>query len=89
MVDIGVTRVSSKGQVIIPADMRGEFAEGEKLILIKNGKQIIMKRAADFGSALEDDILFAKRTEKALRRYEKGWFRKANRKEFLDLIKRW
>ncbi len=89
MVEIGITRVSSKGQVIIPADMRGEFAEGEKLILIKNGKQIIMKKAADFGNVLEDDILFAKRTEEAVRRYEKGRFRKAGRQEFLDLIKKW
>ena len=41
--DLSITKMSSKGQVVIPQEMRKGIKEGEKLVLIKNGKQIIMK----------------------------------------------
>ena len=71
MMDVGVTRISSKGQIVIPSEMRADFEEGEKLIVIKNGKQLIMKKASDFDKNLAEDLVFAKRTEDALKRYDK------------------
>ncbi len=89
MVDVGVTKLSSKGQVVIPSDMRIGFKEGEKLIVIKNGKQLIIKKADDFDKNLREDLLFAKRTEEAFKRYEKGLFKEMSDKEFLKALEKW
>jgi len=89
MVDFDVTRMSSKGQIVIPADMRMGFKEGEKLLIIKSEGQIILKHAKDFDKQLAEDIAFAKRTEAALRKYEKGAFKKMSKEEFLKALKQW
>ena len=35
--DVGITKMSTKGQIVIPNDLRNElFSVGEKLIVIKN-----------------------------------------------------
>ena len=61
--DISITKMSSKGQIVIPLEMRDNLKEGEKLLLIKNGKQIIIKKASDFDKNLKEDLEFARRTE--------------------------
>jgi len=33
--DIGITKMSTKGQIVIPNDLRSEFDIGEKLIVKK------------------------------------------------------
>ncbi len=86
--EIDITRMSSKGQVVIPSEMRAGFKEGEKLVIIKANDQIIMKRAADFDKNLEDDIKFAKRTEEAWKEYEKGHFKSMTMEEFLSELKK-
>jgi len=72
MIDISITRMSSKGQVVIPKEMRSNIKEGEKLMLIKNDGQIIIKKASDLNKNLKEDLEFAKKTEEAWKRYEKG-----------------
>ena len=42
---IDTTRMSSRGQVVIPLDMRGDIAEGEKLIVIRRKDEIILKKS--------------------------------------------
>ena len=87
--DIAVTKMSSKGQVVIPAEMRNGLHAGDKLVIIRNDKQLIMKKAADMGKNLAEDIEFAKRTEEAWRSYGKGEFKSMNSKDFLKLLKKW
>lgn len=43
---IGVTRLSSKGQLVIPKRIREELSlkEGEDLVVIAKGEQIIIRR---------------------------------------------
>ena len=41
---IEITKISSKGQVVIPRGLRKGFNEGDKLIVIRNDKQIILKK---------------------------------------------
>ena len=60
--------MSSKGQVVIPAEMRKNIHEGEKLIIIENEGQLTLKKISDLDKALREDIIFAKRTEEALKR---------------------
>src|SRR3989344_3447151 len=61
--DVAMTKMSSKGQVVIPAEMRKGLHEGDKLIIIRNERQLIMKKATDMDKNMADDIEFAKRTE--------------------------
>ena len=42
---IDTTKMSSRGQVVIPLDMRGDIKEGDKLIIIRKNDEIILKRS--------------------------------------------
>ncbi len=44
--------------------MRTDLPEGERILLIKDGERIILKRLTDL-TALQDDVLFAEKTEDA------------------------
>lgn len=89
MAELEITRMSSKGQIVIPRQMREGFNEGEKFVVIKVGKQIILKSVKDFEENIKDDIEFARRTEEALKRYEQGYFKKMSGEEFLKALEKW
>ena len=89
MIDIAVTKMSSKGQVVIPVSMRKSFRKGEKLVLIKSGDRLILKNASDLSKNLEEDLIFAKRTEEALKRYGKGKYKERDVEEFLGELETW
>ena len=81
--------MSSKGQIVIPLEMRENIKEGEKLVLIKNKNQIIMKKASEMDKSLAEDLEFARRTEEAYKRYEKGEFISMPADKFLEELKKW
>ena len=87
--ELDITRISSKGQVVIPQEMRTHLKEGEKLVVIQSGKQIILERVKDFGEKIVEDIEFAKRTEQAWKEYERGEFIEMEYNEFLKKLKEW
>ncbi len=41
---IDTTKMSSRGQVVIPLDMRKDINEGDKLIIIRKDDEIILKK---------------------------------------------
>ena len=87
--DVAITRMSSKGQVVIPAEMRESIHEGDKLVIIKNDKQLIMKKAKELDKNLADDLEFAKRTEEAWKRIKEGKGVKMDFDEFVEEMKKW
>lgn len=87
--NVAITRMSSRGQVVIPAEMRKDIQEGEKLLIFKNDHQIIMKKASALDKNFEDDIEFARRTEEAWKRYEKGEFIEMKAEDFLKELEKW
>lgn len=89
MANIGVTKMSSKGQVVIPQEMRQGLKEGDKLVVIQNNSQIILKKMEKFDKNLEEDLKFARRTEKAWKRIDRGEYIKMDADEFLEEIKKW
>jgi len=89
MANLNITRMSSKGQIVIPNEMRKEFKKGEEFVIIKNEKQLILKSVKNFDENLKQDLIFAKRTEEAWKRYEKGEFKSIDSKEFLKKLKTW
>ncbi len=87
--DVAITKMSSKGQVVIPTSMRTDLPEGERILLIKDGERIILKRLTDLEPALQDDVLFAEKTEEAFEEYRKGTFIRKKEGEFIDEIASW
>ncbi len=87
--EVAITKMSSKGQIVIPSDMREGIKEGDKLFLIKNDKQIILKKIEDLDDSLKEDLEFAKRTEKAMQEYEKGKVLEMDKKDFLKELEKW
>ena len=82
--EIALTRMSSKGQIVIPSELRENMKEGEQLMIIKNNDQLILKKVSELDKNLKDDLEFAKRTEEAMQRIEEG---KGIKKDFNDFIK--
>jgi AbrB family looped-hinge helix DNA binding protein len=87
--EFAITKMSSKGQVVIPAELRRDIKEGEQLIVIKTKEQIIMKKASKMDKALKEDLEFAERTEQAWKEYERGKFKKMSFDEFLAEARKW
>jgi len=83
MAQIEITKLSSKGQIVIPQEMRKGFHEGEKFVVMRAGKQLILKSVEDFDENIEEDLEFARRTEEAWKRYEKGEFVSKSVDDFL------
>lgn len=89
MANIGITKMSSKGQIVIPQEMRGNIEEGDKLVIIQNDNQLILKKMEDFDKNLKEDLEFARRTEEAWKSYDRGEFKSMSAKDFLKEIKKW
>ncbi len=87
--DVAVTRMSSKGQIVIPQEMRQEIAAGEKLLIIKNEEQFILKKVSELDKTLKDDLEFARRTEEAWKRFEAGKFKSKDGEAFLEELEEW
>ncbi|MBL7100372.1 MAG: AbrB/MazE/SpoVT family DNA-binding domain-containing protein [Nanoarchaeota archaeon] len=87
--DVAITKMSSKGQIVIPTEMREAIKEGEKLIIIKTANQMIIKKTSDLDRNLEEDLIFARRTEDALKRYRRGEFKEMNFDEFFKELEKW
>jgi AbrB family looped-hinge helix DNA binding protein len=87
--DVAITKMSSKGQVVIPADMRKDIAEGDNLVIIRSHDQIIMKQADKLDKNFAEDIAFAKKTEDAWTRIKEGKGIKMDFDEFIEEMKKW
>ena len=87
--DIAITRMSSKGQIVIPASMRENVPEGEKLLIIRDGERYILKPLTELEPALKEDLLFAEKTEQAFEECRKGAFTKKTVSGFRDELASW
>ncbi|GAB6286400.1 MAG: hypothetical protein STSR0009_26010 [Methanoregula sp.] len=87
--DVGITHVSSKGQIVIPSSMRNNLSEGEELLIIREGGRYILKPLDELKPALKDDIIFAGKTEEAFSEYLKGSFKRTDKDTFLDKLASW
>jgi len=87
MVQIDITRMSSKGQVVIPKELRKDINEGDKLLVVRNNDQIILKKADKFDKQLEEDLIVAKRVETAWKEIAEGKFKRMSTEDFPSAIK--
>ena len=63
--------------------------EGEKILVIQGGDKLILKKATDLDENLKEDLEFAKRTEEALKRIEKGEFVSVDSENLLEEMNKW
>lgn len=89
MVQIDTTKISSKGQIVIPSHMRDDFKEGDTLLIIKGENSFLLKKADSLDDNFKEDLEFAKRTEEAYKRHEKGEFIQMDFDEFIEEMKKW
>lgn len=89
MVQIDTTKISSKGQIVIPTNMREHLKEGDTLLIIKDENTILLKKADDLDEKFKEDLEFARRTEEAYKRHEKGDFKKMTSDKFLEELEKW
>ncbi|USN45629.1 MAG: AbrB/MazE/SpoVT family DNA-binding domain-containing protein [Candidatus Woesearchaeota archaeon] len=87
--DMGITKMSTKGQIVIPADMRDDFKVGEKLIVIKQKDKLLLKKASSVSKKFLEDLEFAKRTAEALKEVDEGKFTVMEAEEFFKEIEKW
>ena len=43
MVEISIAKMSSRGQIVIPKQMRNQFKENEEIIILQKGDKIILQ----------------------------------------------
>lgn len=86
-----MTKMSSRGQVVIPIEMRKDFCVGEKLVVLSHKKKLVFRRVSDMGKKFMEDLEFRKRTNKILDDYKNGkaGFTTMTGDEFLEEIKTW
>jgi AbrB family looped-hinge helix DNA binding protein len=87
--EIAITKMSTKGQIVIPADMREGINVGDKLVLIRKGDSIVLKKANKLEKQLAEDLEVAKRVEAAWASYDRGEFKEMSFEEFRKEIKKW
>jgi len=87
MSQIDITKMSSKGQVVIPAELRMDMHEGDKIVVIRNNDQIILKKADKFDKNIEEDLEVARRAENAWKEIKVGKFKRMSPDEFLKEIR--
>ncbi|MBU2638484.1 MAG: AbrB/MazE/SpoVT family DNA-binding domain-containing protein [Nanoarchaeota archaeon] len=87
--EFAIAKLSSKGQIVIPERMRKKLKKGDEMVFIQNKDQIILKPAKKFSKRFLEDLEFARRTEEAYKRYERGEFIEMDYDEFLKKLEKW
>jgi len=89
MVQIDTTKISSKGQIVIPSHMRNGLNEGDTLLIIRDSNTLLLKKADDLDEKFKEDLEFARRTEEAYKRHERGEFKSMPADKFLEELDKW
>jgi AbrB family looped-hinge helix DNA binding protein len=86
--DVAITKISSKGQIVIPTSMRKDLTKGEQFLIIKEDKTLIIKKITELAKDLREDLKFAQRVERAWTDYENGKFKSLPAKKFLEELEK-
>ena len=84
-----LAEVKSEGQLLVPENIKNDFHAGDKFLFIKLDDFFVVKSVKDLAADFLEDLNFASRSNKAMRRYEKGDFREMDKNEFLSELEKW
>ena len=57
--EIATTKLSSRGQIVIPIELRSNFKEGDNLLIIKRVEELVIKKEGEVCKILADSNLLA------------------------------
>jgi len=86
--DIAITKISSKGQIVIPTHLRKGISVGEEFLIIRDHDRFIMKKINELSKQFKEDLKFAQRVEKAWKIYEKTKFKSLSVDKFLEELEK-
>ena len=69
---IGMTKLSSRGQIVIPQEMRKNFNEGDNFIVVIENNKIILTNESDVEASILEDLEFENRIREAEKRMDSG-----------------
>lgn len=84
-----LTKLSSKGQVVIPGSVRKklELSEGEVLAVSSKDNMIVLKKIENLTE--EEDLRTFSEIKKSWKEIAEGKFKKMKSKDFLKEISKW
>jgi len=88
MAKIALTRLSSKGQIVLPVEIRKGFSDGTEFVLIRDEDDIVIRRADLATKKLLEDMEFAKMTERAWKQIDEGKYTELGLEDFNKRIDR-
>ena len=86
---IATTTLSSKGQIVIPAQIRNSFQAGEQFLVFQEDDAIVLRKTSSMKEKLKEDLEFERRTRKALEEFDKGNFISMEGEDFLKEMDKW
>lgn len=87
--DYAIAKMSTKGQIVIPKELRSGLAPGDEFLIIKDEDRIVLKRMESVADELREDLAFAQRVEEAWKRHDTGTRSKRSASKFLGELERW
>lgn len=84
--EFAITKISTKGQIVIPIHLRKGIEEGDEFLIVKDNGRIIIKNMKNLAKDLKEDLIFAKKVEKAWQDYDKGKFISMSANKFLEKL---
>ena len=84
-----LTRVSSKGQIVIPKEIREKLKikDGDMFATAREKDLIVLKKIKD--PILEKDLKILEKVEEAWQDMEKGNFKRLKKEQFLKELESW
>ncbi|MFH0961541.1 MAG: AbrB/MazE/SpoVT family DNA-binding domain-containing protein [archaeon] len=89
MAKMAMTRLSSKGQIVLPVEIRKGFSDGTEFVLIRDKDDIVIRRADKATKRLLEDLEFARRTEKAWKQITSGNYIELSEGAFKKKLRKW
>lgn len=89
--EIGTTKLSSKGQIVIPKEMRKNFKEGDNLLILEDSDCIIIKKPSSLSKTFLDDLAVAKDSDRLIEEFEKHpeKYKAFTKEEFFEEMDKW
>lgn len=88
--DFAVATISTKGQLVIPSQMRTSLKAGEQVLIVRDEDRFVLKKMSSVAKEMQEDLMFAKRTDEAYEQHLKSNKRTPmTMGEFLKTAKKW
>lgn len=86
--EFAIAKISTKGQLVIPGNMRKDIKTGDEFLIIKDEGRLILKSVKSLAKDVKEDLAFAKRVENTWADHDKGRFVTTTKEKFLEELRR-